>query len=88
MRLGRKQAKQKAREERWAELDKRDAEKAAAKEAKRLEKERANKRKALEDAARQAEKDAKVLEKYRLRYEKKKAREDARASRKLKSKLS
>jgi hypothetical protein len=87
-REARKQAKQKAREERWAELDKRDAEKAAAKEAKRLEKERANKRKALEDAARQAEKDAKVLEKYRLRYEKKKAREDARASRKLKSKLS
>ena len=87
-REARKQAKQKAREERWAELDKRDAEKADAKEAKRLEKERANKRKALEDAARQAEKDAKVLEKYRLRYEKKKAREDARASRKLKSKLS
>ena len=87
-REARKQAKQKAREERWAELDKRDAEKTAAKEAKRLEKERANKRKALEDAARQAEKDAKVLEKYRLRYEKKKAREDARASRKLKSKLS
>ena len=87
-REARKLAKQKAREERWAELDKRDAEKAAAKEAKRLEKERANKRKALEDAARQAEKDAKVLEKYRLRYEKKKAREDARASRKLKSKLS
>ena len=87
-REARKQAKQKAREERWAELDKRDAEKAAAKEAKRLEKERANKRKDLEDAARQAEKDAKVLEKYRLRYEKKKAREDARASRKLKSKLS
>ena len=87
-REARKQAKQKAREERWAELDKRDAEKAAAKEAKRLEKERANKRKALEDAARQAEKDAKVLEKYRLRYEKKKALEDARASRKLKSKLS
>jgi hypothetical protein len=87
-REARKQAKQKAREERWAELDKRDAEKAAAKEVKRLEKERANKRKALEDAARQAEKDAKVLEKYRLRYEKKKAREDARASRKLKSKLS
>ena len=82
-REARKQAKQEAREAHWAELDKRDAEKAAAREAKRLEKERKNKRKALADAARQAEKDAKALEKYRRRYEKKKAREDARASRKL-----
>ena len=71
-----------AKEARWAELDKRDAEKAAAKEAKRLEKERKRKRKALEDAARQAEKDAEALEKYRLIYEKKKARTDARAVRK------
>jgi len=82
-REAKKQAKQETREAHWAELDKRDAEKAAAREAKRLEKERKNKRKALADAARQAEKDAKALEKYRRRYEKKKAREDARASRKL-----
>jgi hypothetical protein len=74
-----KKKKQQEREARWAELDKRDADKAAAKEAKRLEKERKRKIKALEDAARQAEKDAAVLEKYRLLYEKKKAREDARA---------
>ena len=76
-----KKKKQEEREARWAELDRRDAEKAAAREAKRLEKERKNKRKALADAAKQAEKDAKALEKYRLRYERKKAREDARASR-------
>lgn len=74
--------KQEKREARWAELDKRDAEKAAAKEAKRLEKERKHKIKALEDAARQAEKDAQALEKYRQRYERKKARDDARAARK------
>ncbi len=68
--------KQEKREARWAELDKRDEEKAALKEARRLEKERKRKIKALEDAARQAEKDLRTLEKYRLRYEKKKARQD------------
>ena len=75
--------KQEEREARWAELDKRDADKAAAKEAKRLEKERKRKRKALEDAAKQVEKDAKALERYRLQFEKKKARDDARALKKL-----
>ena len=77
-----KKKKQEEREARWAELDKRDADKAAAKEAKRLEKERKRKRKALEDAARQAEKDAAALEKFRLKYEKRKAKEDAKAARK------
>lgn len=71
--------KQQEKEARWAELDKRDAEKAAAKEAKRLEKQRKRKRKALEDEARQAEKDAAALEKFRQQFEKKKAREEARA---------
>ena len=75
-----KAEKQAAREARWAELDKRDAEKAAAKEAKRAEKARKRKEKSLAAEARQAEKDAATLEKYRLRYEKKKAREDSRAS--------
>ena len=79
-----KKKKQEKREERWAELDRRDAEKAAKREAKRLEKERENKRKALLDALHQEKKDAETLEKYRLRYEKKKARELARASRKSK----
>ena len=74
-----KAEKQAAREARWAELDKRDAEKAAAKEAKRVEKARKRKEKSLAAEARQAEKDAATLEKYRLRYEKKKAREDSRA---------
>ena len=79
-----KKKKQEEREARWAELDRRDAEKAAKKEAERLEKERENKRKALLDALHQEKKDAETLEKYRLRYEKKKARELARASRKSK----
>ena len=69
-----------ALEARWAELDKRDAEKAAAKEAKLKAKERERKRKALEDAARQAEKDAQTLEKYRRKFEEQKANEAAKAS--------
>ena len=79
-----KQKKQEEREARWAELDRRDAEKAAAREAKRLEKERENKRQALLDALHQEKKDAETLEKYRQRFQKKKARELARASRKSK----
>ena len=73
-----KKKKQEEREARWAELDKRDAEKLAAKEAKKLEKERKRKRKALIDAARQAEKDAHYLEKYRRKYEEKKRKETGR----------
>ena len=73
-----KKKKQEEREARWAELDKRDAEKLAAKEAKKLEKERKRKRKALIDAARQAEKDARYLEKYRRKYEEKKRKETGR----------
>ena len=65
-----KKAKQEALEARWAELDKRDAEKLAAKEAKKQEKERQHKRKAIEAAAKQAAKDAATLEKYRQKYEK------------------
>ena len=73
-----KKKKQEEREARWAELDKRDAEKLAAKEAKKLEKERKRKRKALIDAARQAEKDAQYIEKYRRKYEEKKRKETGR----------
>ena len=73
-----KKKKQEEREARWAKLDKRDAEKLAAKEAKKLEKERKRKRKALAAAARQAEKDAQYLEKYRLKYEEKKRKETGR----------
>ena len=75
-----KKKKQEEREARWCELDRKDAEKALEKENKRLEKERKRKRKALEDQARQAERDAKALEKFRRKYEKQKAREDAKAA--------
>ena len=68
------------REARWAELDKRDAEKLAAKQEKAKEKERKRKRKFLKDALKQAEDEAKILEKYRKQYEKKKARQEARLS--------
>ena len=74
----RKKKKQEEREAKWAELDKRDADKLAAKEAKKLEKERKRKRKALAAAARQAEKDAQYLEKYRRKYEEKKHKETGR----------
>ena len=73
-REAKKKKKQEEREAHWAELDKRDADKLAAKEAKRLEKERRHKRKALADAARQKERDARTLEKYRQKYEKQKQR--------------
>lgn len=65
--------KKEEKEKRWAELDKRDAEKAAVKEAKRKAKERIRKRKALEAAAREAGKDARILEKYVEKYRKKNA---------------
>lgn len=57
-------ARIKAREDRWAELDKRDAEKLQKKLQKKAAKLRERKRKALEEARRQALKDAAVLEKY------------------------
>ena len=57
------------KEARWAEMDKRDAEKLKAKEEKKLEKIRKKKRKAFEAAAKQAEKDAAVLESYRKKFE-------------------
>lgn len=75
VREARKKAKQEALEAKWAEMDRRDAEKAAAKEAKRLEKERKRKRKALEDQAEQQRKDLEALEKYRRKYEKQKAKQ-------------
>lgn len=65
------EARNKAKDERWAEKDRLDAEKLKAREEKKLKKLRKKKRKALEAAAKQAEKDALVLEKYRQRYLKK-----------------
>ena len=75
-----KKKKIEAREAKWDELDKRDAEKLAAKEEKRKEKERKRKRRFLEETLKQAEDEAKTLEKYRKQYEKKKARHEARLS--------
>ena len=74
-----KKAKQEALEAKWAELDRRDAERAAEKAAKKLAKERKRKRKALEDQAEQQRKDIEALEKYRLKYEKQKARKALRS---------
>ena len=81
-REAKKKAKQEALEAKWAELDKRDADKAAAKAAKKLEKERKRKRKALEDQAAQQRKDLEALEKYRQKFLKQKAREAAKAAKK------
>ena len=71
-REAKKKKKQEEREARWAELDKRDAEKLAAKQAKKLEKERQHKRDALARIARQEAKEAATLEKYRQKYLKEK----------------
>ena len=83
-----KAEKQKAKEARWAELDKRDAEKQKAKEEKALEKLRKKKRKAFEAAAKQAEKDAAVLDRYRKRYEARQRKALEKAARKSSSKSS
>ena len=71
-REAKKKKKQEELEARWAELDKRDAEKQAAKDAKKLEKERQRKRKELARIAHQEAKDAATLEKYRQKYLKEK----------------
>lgn len=63
-----------AREAKWAELDARDAEKAAAKEQKLLAKKRAKTLKFLKAQEKEAAKDQKKLDRYKARYEKQKAR--------------
>ena len=83
-----KAEKQKAKEARWAELDKRDAEKQKAKEEKALEKLRKKKRKAFEAATKQAEKDAAVLDRYRKRFEARQRKALEKAARKSSSKSS
>lgn len=64
----------KQREAKWAELDARDAEKAAAKAAKKLEKQRAKTRRLLEIEEKQAAKNQKRLDRYIKQMEKQKAR--------------
>ena len=83
-----RKARQEVKEAKWAELDKRDAEKQKAKEEKALEKLRKKKRKAFEAAAKQAEKDAAVLERYRKRYEERQRKALEKAARKSSSKSS
>ncbi|MGM9762445.1 MAG: OstA-like protein [Candidatus Cryptobacteroides sp.] len=78
----RRKARQEAKEKKWAALDEKDAIKAARKEGKRLERERKKKLRALKAQAEQERKDQEALEKYIRQYEKRKAKEDARAARK------
>ena len=61
-------------EAKWADLDRRDADRTAAKAAKKLAKERRRKRRALESQAAQQRRDIETLERYRLKYEERKAR--------------
>lgn len=67
-----------AKEARWAELDARDAAKAKAKEEKALEKKRKNTLKTLKAMEKRRAKEERMLERYRLRFEKNKARQDAK----------
>lgn len=77
----RQQAEKKARqEEREAKFEKEEAERLAAKAEKELKKERAKTLKALKALRKREAKEQKVLERYLKRYEKKKAREDAKAA--------
>ena len=73
-----KKRKQEALEAKWAEKDRRDAERAAEKEAKRLAKERVRKRKALEQEAERARKEAEQLEKYRKYYREQKSKQNSK----------
>ena len=73
-----KLARNKAREDRWVELDKKDAEKAARKAEKKAAKLRKQKLKALEAAEKQARKDAAMLEKYKERFRKQEEKKSKR----------
>ncbi len=73
-------AKLEARNEKWARLDSLDAAKAAAKLEKKAEKERQNKLKLIEQRVRQENKEAARLEKYRLKYEKRLKKKQAKDS--------
>ncbi len=78
LRIARRAAKDAEREARWAELDRRDSLKLAAKEQKKLEKQRAKTLRALQAIQKQDAKDEAKLQKYIERYTKQKEREDAR----------
>ena len=78
MRIAERDAREAAREKRWAELDRRDSLKAAEKVQKALEKERARKLKLLLAQRKQEVKDSIKLEKYIAKYRKQYEREQKR----------
>ncbi len=77
-----RQEKAAAKEARWAELDAKDAAKAKAKEEKALAKKRAKTLKTLKAMEKRRAKEERMIERYKARYEKQKARKDAKAARK------
>ena len=74
-RMLKRMARQEAREAKWAELDARDAAKAAAKQEKALAKKRVQTLKQLKAAEKEAAKDQKKLDRYIKRYQKKLAKQ-------------
>jgi lipopolysaccharide export system protein LptA len=72
-----REARKKAR---WERLEKKDQEKAAKKAAKQQEKLRKKTLKTLRALDKRAAKEQKIYDRYKARYEKQKAREDARKS--------
>ena len=66
------------RDARWAALDQRDADKAAAKQTRKDARKARREAREAARAARQAEIDAAKLQKYIERYQKKKARDESR----------
>ncbi len=77
-----RQEKVAAKEARWAELDAKDAAKAKVKEEKALAKKRAKTLKTLKAMKKRRAKEEKMIERYKARYEKQKAKKDAKAARK------
>lgn len=77
-----RQEKAAAKEARWAELDAKDAAKAKAKEEKVLAKKRAKTLKTLKAMEKRRAKEERMIERYKARYEKQKAKKDAKAARK------
>ena len=77
-----RQEKAAAKEARWAELDAKDAAKAKAKEEKALAKKRAKTLKTLKAMEKRRAKEERMIERYKARYEKQKAKKDAKAARK------
>ncbi len=72
--------KQRAKEAKWAAKDSIDAEKAKVREAKELEKKRQRTAKTLKSVEKREAKEQRVLERYKARFEKRKAKADARKS--------